>query len=338
MRAEVPQTPFPIRISVALCSYNGASYIGEQLRSLADQTRLPDELVVVDDGSADGTDEIVREFMRGAPFPVHWHRNALNLGVARNFEKAIGLTTGDIVFLADQDDVWVSSKVEKTLARFDAPEVLVVHTDARLVDGALRDLGSGLLEALEFAHWERDLFSLGKGYELLLRRSIVTGATAAVRRRLFEAARPFGEGWMHDEWLALIGALLGEVRRVDEPLVLYRQHGLNQIGAQKRSWLERHLPRPVRGRELYLNRAEHLESVRGHLARKGLRVQPARERELEEAIRHARFRADVPEPLPARVLSIARELKSGRYRRFSNGWKSAVRDLIQPASALRRSR
>src|SRR5512140_3115663 len=86
------QTPPRIRISVALCSYNGERYLGEQLRSIGCQTRVPDELVVVDDGSSDATEVIVRDFAREAPFPVRWHRNAQNLGVARNFERAIGLT------------------------------------------------------------------------------------------------------------------------------------------------------------------------------------------------------------------------------------------------------
>lgn len=325
------QTPPRIRISVALCSYNGESYIGEQLQSLAGQTRVPDELIVVDDGSGDATEGVVRDFARGVAFPVQWHRNAERLGVAQNFERAIGLTSGDIVFLSDQDDVWLPAKIERTLARFDAPEVLVVHTDARLVDGELRDLGSGLLEALEFSLRERELFAQGRSYEVLLRRSLVTGATAAIRRALFDAAQPFGKGWVHDEWLALLGALLGQVRCVDEPLVLYRQHGRNQIGARKRSWSERYLPRSKLGREFHRLRADKLELVCEHLNAKALPVLSERRLELEDAIRHARFRSEVPDSLPARLWPIVRELTSGRYHRYSNGWRGALRDVIEPA-------
>jgi glycosyltransferase involved in cell wall biosynthesis len=318
-------------ISVALCTYNGDRYLAEQLRSLVDQTLRPSELVVVDDGSSDGTEVIVRDFAATAPFPVRWYRNESRLGVVRNFQRAIGMTRSEVIFLCDQDDVWLPEKIEKTVALFDSPEVLMVHTDGRLVDATLRDLGVGLLEALELAAWERELFERERGYEVLLRRSLVTGATAAVRRSLYDAALPFAQGWVHDEWLAVLAALLGRVRRVDLPLLLYRQHGRNQIGARKRSWSERYVPRSRWGRELHRARARLLQEVRHHIATRGLAVLEPRRRELDEAICHAQFRAEVPQPLAHRFLAVMRELASGRYRRYSNGWKGALRDLVEPS-------
>src|SRR3712207_5989304 len=99
-------------LSVALCTYDGARYLPEQLESLARQRRLPDELVVCDDGSADDTVDVVRRFADRAPFAVRLSLNPQNLGFVKNFEQAIRLCRGDLIALADQDDVWHPQKLE----------------------------------------------------------------------------------------------------------------------------------------------------------------------------------------------------------------------------------
>src|SRR5687767_8613501 len=105
-------------VSVALCSYNGAAYIAEQLRSIAEQTLLPEELVICDDGSSDSTVAIIRAFASEAPFKVLLFQNEQKLGVARNFQKALSLCTGDIIAMSDQDDVWMPIKLEKLCGAF----------------------------------------------------------------------------------------------------------------------------------------------------------------------------------------------------------------------------
>src|SRR5215207_2518174 len=100
-----------VRISIALCTYNGEQYLQQQLDSFVAQSRPPDELVVCDDRSTDRTVPIVEDFAKRAPFRVELVINETNLGSTRNFEKAIGLCTGDIIFLADQDDVWLPEKL-----------------------------------------------------------------------------------------------------------------------------------------------------------------------------------------------------------------------------------
>src|SRR6266567_6944512 len=99
------------RISVAMCTYNGARFLREQLESIAAQSRLPDELVVCDDGSTDETVETIKAFVGRAPFAVRLEINSKNLGSTKNFEKAIGLCEGEIIALADQDDVWKPQKL-----------------------------------------------------------------------------------------------------------------------------------------------------------------------------------------------------------------------------------
>ena len=95
-----------MNLSIALATYNGAVYLKEQLESIAAQTRTPDELVISDDQSTDDTLRVIEEFAATAGFPVRLSVNEANLGIAKNFEKAISLCRGDLIFLSDQDDVW----------------------------------------------------------------------------------------------------------------------------------------------------------------------------------------------------------------------------------------
>src|SRR5687768_2514416 len=101
-------------ISVALCTYNGAKFIAEQLESICKQTTPPNEIVICDDGSTDDTIACIDRVKKNHP-AIDWKikRNTANLGYVKNFEQAVLLTTGDIVFLSDQDDVWLPEKVQK---------------------------------------------------------------------------------------------------------------------------------------------------------------------------------------------------------------------------------
>ena len=123
------------KVSIAMAAYNGADYLSEQLSSFLLQTRLPDELVVCDDASSDSTVSIIEEFALRAPFEVRLIKNKQNLGYIRNFEKALSLCQGDLIFLSDQDDVWFPEKVcyiEKFFLK-DAARLLVIH-DGKLFD------------------------------------------------------------------------------------------------------------------------------------------------------------------------------------------------------------
>ena len=99
-----------LRISIAMSTYNGGKYLQEQLDSFLAQTSLPDELVITDDCSTDNTLEIIQAFAAMAPFEVRWEQNEKNLGYTGNFNQALMKTTGDLVFLSDQDDVWFPEK------------------------------------------------------------------------------------------------------------------------------------------------------------------------------------------------------------------------------------
>lgn len=115
----------PPVFSIALCTFNGQRYLPAQLDSFLAQTRPPDELIVCDDGSTDDTPRLVEAYAAQAPFPVRFHRNAVNLGVVQNFGQAIDRCQGDWIFLSDQDDLWMPEK----LARFDEAMAAIPSAD-----------------------------------------------------------------------------------------------------------------------------------------------------------------------------------------------------------------
>src|SRR5262245_21653170 len=131
----------PLTISIALCTYNGARFLPDQLRSFLQQERLPDEVVVCDDASTDATPELLKQFAQTAPFPVRVHVNELNLGSTRNFDKAIRHCTSDIILLADQDDIWLPEKIRRIEDEFrNSTSVGLVISNADLIDDDSRSL------------------------------------------------------------------------------------------------------------------------------------------------------------------------------------------------------
>ena len=113
-----------------MCTYNGAEFLQAQLESILAQTRPPDEIVVCDDGSTDDTEAVLKRFSG-----LVLHLNKQNLGSVKNFEQAIGLCTGDIIALSDQDDVWREDKLHSIEQAFrKTPTAGLVFSDAEIVD------------------------------------------------------------------------------------------------------------------------------------------------------------------------------------------------------------
>src|SRR5690606_26514650 len=102
-----------VTLSIALAAWRGTAWLPEQLDSIARQTRLPDELVAVDDASGDGTADWLERYAETAPFPMRVLRNPTNIGYCRTFERALRETSGDLVFPCDQDDFWFPEKLAK---------------------------------------------------------------------------------------------------------------------------------------------------------------------------------------------------------------------------------
>jgi len=321
-------------ISVALCTRNGARYLPAQVQSICTQEPLPREIVLSDDGSSDGSVAVVRQAMEAcgvaSRVALTVFENKPALGVTRNFEQAIKACRHELIALSDQDDVWHPGRLARMAACFDArPELLLLHTDARLVDGELRPLGDTLFHALEVQPGELEAIAQGRAFEVFLRRNLVTGATAMFRRSLLASALPFSDEWVHDEWLAALAAATGRVDVLPEALIDYRQHGSNQIGARRPSFADKlrkamdtrgskHVQRWRRAQALL----ERLLALQGVVPQAVLEAQRGK-------VAHQRFRAELPASRLARWLPVLREAASGRYARFGRGKQAIVQDLLE---------
>lgn len=201
--------------SVVMATYNGARYLPVQLDSLAAQERLPDELVITDDGSTDDTAKVVEAFAASAPFPVRFFPNAKRLGVRDNFQRALTLAEGDILLLCDQDDQWFPAKIRRLAGMLEAEEgALLVMNDKILTDEELRPSDATMLSNLRDYGASTSMF--------------VAGCCSAFRRSWRDIALPMPEGIAyHDVWIIGLAHDLGVVRLCEEPLQYYRRHGDN---------------------------------------------------------------------------------------------------------------
>ncbi len=328
------------RISVALGTRNGGAHVARQVASILSQRPAPIELVVGDDDSTDDTLAVIERVHAEAraadpqlPTALRIIRRRPALGVTANFAATLAACEGDLIVLSDQDDEWMPGKLATLAAAFAADErLLLVHSDARLVDGAGAPLGLTLLEALEATPSERAGLAAGEALPVLLRRNLVTGATVMLRRSLLQAALPIPGEWVHDEWLAAVAAATGRVRLVPETLIDYRQHGANQIGARRPTLADKlaRLCEPRAERAVRLARRSALLAERG----RALGLPAAVQAQLDAKADHEARRARLPRVRLARVPAVLAGVAAGRYGRYSRGAMDALRDLTTPAGEL----
>lgn len=324
-------------LSVALCTYNGSIHLAEQLSSIAAQTRLPDELVVCDDGSTDGSVGVIQSWASSMSFPVHVHVNRSNLGVIKNFERAISLCRGDIVALSDQDDVWHVDKLSWEEALLQArPGLGLVFTDADVVDECLRPLGYSMWDSCRFSRAEQSMVRRGKAVDVLLRRNVVTGATMAFRSHYKSLILPMPPNpvHLHDYWIAFLIASVAEIDFLPDRLVKYRQQPSQQIGAHQPvspRWLLAEARRNSRATNLERYRAtlEWFNEVRRRLCerRSQFSLDVRIVDEINGKLALCRDRIQMPSSRARRLPLLARDVAAFRYHRYSTGMWAAVRDL-----------
>lgn len=318
-------------LSVAMCTFNGERYLRDQLQSIAAQDHPPKELIICDDGSADHTVEIVHNFAGRVSFPVHCFVNERTLGSTKNFEKAISLCHGSIVVLADQDDVWYPFKLSRIETEFaKAPEAIAVFSDADLIDDESKPLGFKLWSTVRFQPSEQRRFTHGRALEILLKHPVVTGATMAFRRRLFDLIAPFPADEIHDRWASFLLAVLGLFRLIPEPLMQYRRHHSQQVGPGP--LLLKESIRQARGRQaaFYWQEMDRHLRFRDGLLRFPSEVPSVRSAaiEIDKKIAHLEHRAGLGRGAMERIPSVLREIVNGHYWRYSGGWRSIAKDLV----------
>ena len=213
-----------INISVALCTYNGGQFLGQQIHSILNQSIPVNEIIICDDKSIDDTIVILEKFNQLYSI-VSYHQNEVRLGVLKNFEKVIQLCTGDIIFLCDQDDIWEANKVEKTINYFNSNlNKLAVFSDAELVDDAGISSGKTLWSSIYFSPESDGSFNIFK--YLCEYRNVITGACLAFKKEALKHFIPFAApaNILHDEWIGLQLSQHNQLGFINEPLIKYRIH------------------------------------------------------------------------------------------------------------------
>jgi glycosyltransferase involved in cell wall biosynthesis len=317
----------PNRISVALCTYNGERFLPQQLASIAKQIRPPDELVVCDDRSTDRTVALLREFAASSPYPVRIFENEHNLGYAANFERAIRLCEGDLIALSDQDDIWYPIRLERSEKEFAAhPQAGLVFSDADVINDSNELAGPTLWQRLGFAG-KRAQDLLDGHYVVLAKHRFVTGATVMFRAALRDRLLPIGDGWIHDEWIALIAAAFSDLRPIDQPLIRYRIHDSQEVGLRNK--LEQRIQGNSRAQRHWGRLAESVKELR-QLSDALSAMVPDKERPVlsayQEHLQFLSFRASLPAPRLARLGRILG--KYSQYEVHASGLASALKDLV----------
>lgn len=203
-------------VSVAMAFYNGKTYIEEQIDSILRNLKEKDELVISVDDASDGSDQILKKRAQ-ADMRIRVVKGPGN-GVVPNFQNALRHCRGEIIFIADQDDVWKEKKVSKVLEAFQDPDVMCVVHNAEIVDGNLVSSGETTFQ------WRES----GTGFWKNMKKNSYIGCCMAVRKEILKKVLPIPEKvWIHDQWIGLLAEQLGTVVFLEEPLLLYRRHGEN---------------------------------------------------------------------------------------------------------------
>ncbi len=321
------------KVSIAMATYNGERFIEEQLASLAAQTRLPDELVVSDDGSQDGTLERVRIFAAQAPFPVRILCNHPGRGVLDNFDRVIAACHGDIVFPCDQDDVWLPQKLSEmagALARH--PSAGMVISNSELVDERLRPTGRNLYTRR--LHGTEHLYARGReAVRLVLGSGLVFGHTMAFRTLplLMRPASLVTSQSAYDVIRVLLAASFFDLVVIPHALTRYRRHESQVTPSRDVS------PGPLERIRQLVAGYEWQAATNARFARNLLQISTQLEtlgvehdviRFLRGKIRMATIQEAMPPSRLRRVLPVAGNLVSGRYHLYANGISTALRHLL----------
>lgn len=219
-------------VAILLSTYNGKLYLAEQLDSIINQTFKNWNLYIRDDGSSDGTQEIIKKYVKIDSRIIYLEKESKeNLGVKKSFFSLLERVDSQYYFFCDQDDFWMENKVQDTLDFLKEHEgngiPTCVHTDLRIVDKELNEIYSSMIESQQL--------EVNDSLTNLLVQNSVTGCTLALNNELKKKLPKnvnIDKIIMHDWWIALVGSVFGKVVLLEKQTILYRQHGNNEVGAQ----------------------------------------------------------------------------------------------------------
>ena len=324
-----------MNVSIAMCTFNGERFLEEQLASLREQTLVPGELIVCDDGSTDRTFAILEGFRATAPFPVRLHRNSARLGSTRNFAQAIARCEGEVIALCDQDDRWAPQKLARSVQALAADDGLGgVFSNASLMDTDGDPVPGDLWSRVHFdAGGQRAFARSGPLY--LVRHDTVTGAAFVFRARRREQLLPIPETWVHDGWIAFLLAARTRLQPLPEHLLTYRLHTQQQVGAKVVPWHAHLSTRQGEALAMHERLAARFAALAQRLEEQrsaGDPVAPAIEAEVRRKVHFEASRAMLLRSPRWRRLLAAPQLLPD-YTRYEKGLLSLLRDLAHASGS-----
>ena len=315
-----------MKISVAIAAYRGEKYIAAQLQSIANQTRLPDEVVICDDSPDALTGNEVQKFL--SLLPVKYFANPRQLGTSGNFNKALSMTTGDVIFLCDQDDIWYPEKIAVMSSMLDPEKLQAVFCDSDITGADNILCGMTHLETREYGYlrklppgrWENQLSHC-------CRRVPAAGHDMAFTRILLQKLLPLPEiPDCHDTYLGTAAAALDAWQICPRSLGTFRRHG----GSASRSGQKFSLIMQLR--EAKNSIKNNSFAWNAALFRAVIDRLPELDTEKKSMLRarmeHSANRAEMSRNIFRRVPHIWEELRSGNYFRFGRGWKNVIQDIF----------
>ena len=318
---------------MAIPTRNGEKFLREALQSIVAQTRQPDQVVISDDASSDGTHDLCLAFARTAPFTVDVVRH-IPEGITANYLNALGRTNGDIVVFSDQDDVWMPQKLAAIEDVFlSSSEVSITASDSAIVNEHLQPSGNTLRGGLERSRALSRSVNSGNDIEAMIKGLPLLAHTLAVRgdcRPALLAKPEIPEEWWFETWISMMSLSMGRLVLIPEALTLYRQHSRQAAGAPKASL------RPQGSVNSYVHAAARYQYMATFMARKsGVSLVDANALNQRKALiedyvglLNVRSRVILRRRL-FRPLMILNPHTLHKYSRYTSGIKSILHDLLR---------
>lgn len=315
-------------ISIALCTYNGVAHLSAQWQSLLEQDLLPDEIVISDDQSTDGTVELIADLAAKAPFTVRILANPVRLGSNKNFERALSACTGDLIYICDQDDFWLPEKIATvTQYMVENPAMQVAFCDAWVTDEQLANKQGRMWEVVRFDAVAHERWQSGESMEILLDGNRMMGCASVIRKSFLPYVLPIPPDlpgdYIYDGWIALVAAASRQLAYIDKPLQLYRTHVQQQIGVRAQEAQETVLVRKRVTRQraqklapLQLKQAQ-LTKINQLLASR-LPANAPGFSQLSRRLAHFTMRGNLPDNRLKRLAPVLGSIRQGNYQRYAD--------------------
>lgn len=237
------------KVDILLATYNGEKYLKELIDSILNQTYKNIKLIISDDCSKDSTRKILEEYEKQDE-RVEVYYQPQNLGYVKNFEFLLKQVKGNLYMLADQDDVWLPEKIEKSVETLERENADLVFGDLEVVD---KDLKTIYPSFNDFMLLSRKIKKYIKSYKLNYLYNCVTGCTVIAKSKFISKLLPIpanSKYFIHDHWLGIMMSIYGKVAYMPEKYIKYRQHGNNQVGTNK---ISHKFTKLTQVRELFIN-------------------------------------------------------------------------------------